>query len=61
MRQFGVSEDEVRLVLNEPGETGEANKGRVYSQKLVGHRLVRVIYNKSSDEIMVITAMLRRR
>lgn len=61
MRQFGISEDEVRLTLDAPDETGNANMGRWYSQKLIGHRLVRVIYNKSADEIVVITAMLRRR
>ncbi len=61
MRQFGISEDEVRAVLDEPDEEGEANMGRSFSQKLVGNRLMRVVYNKSADEVVVITAMLRRR
>jgi hypothetical protein len=61
MRQFGISEDEVRAVLDEPSEEGEANMGRSFSQKLVGNRLMRVVYNKSADEVVVITAMLRRR
>ncbi|MBA2692563.1 MAG: DUF4258 domain-containing protein [Rubrobacter sp.] len=61
MRQFGISEDEVRAVLDEPSEEGEANMVRSFSQKLVGNRLMRVVYNKSADEVVVITAMLRRR
>lgn len=36
MRQFGISEDEARAVLDEPDEEGEANMGRSFSQKLVG-------------------------
>lgn len=61
MEQYGVSEDEVCNVLKEADEEGEANFGRLYSQKQVGHRRIRVIYNQGTDEAVVISVMLRRR
>lgn len=61
MEQHGVSEKDVRSVLEEPDEEGEANFGRLYSQKLVGHQTIRVIYNQGVDETVVISVMLRRR
>ncbi len=61
MEQYGVSEDEVRSVLEEADEEGAANFGRVYSQKQVEHRRIRVIYNQGADEAVVISVMLRRR
>ena len=61
MEQYGVSEDEVRNVLEEADEEGEANFGRLYSQKQIGHHRIRVIYNQGADESVVISVMLRRR
>lgn len=61
MEQFGISEEQVRSVLEEADEKGRANLGRLYSQKLVGHRLVRVIYNQGAGEAVVVSVMLRRR
>lgn len=61
MEQYGVTEDEVRNVLEEADEEGEANFGRRYSQKQVGHRRIRVIYNQGAEEAVVISVMLRGR
>lgn len=43
MEQYGITEDEVRSVLEEPSEDRLANLGRSYAQKLLSRRLVRVI------------------
>lgn len=61
MEQYGISEDEVRAVLDGPDEEGAANFGRLYAQKQFGHRSIRVIYNRGADEAVVISVMLRRR
>ena len=61
METYKITEQEVRSVLEEADEEGRANFGRLYSQKLVGHRTVRVIYNKGANEAVVILVMLRRR
>ena len=61
MKQHGITEKEVHSVLGEADEEGQANFGRLYSQKLIGHRIVRVIYNQGADEAVVISVMLRRR
>jgi hypothetical protein len=61
MELYGISEDAVRSVLAEADEAGQANFGRFYSQKTIGHRKIRVIYNQGADEAVVITVMLRRR
>jgi len=61
MRRRGISEEEARRVLEEPIEEGEANFGRFYAQKVVGHRRIRVVYNQGADEIVVVSVMLLRR
>ena len=61
MELYEVSEDEVRAVLEGPDEEGAANRGRLYAQRQIGHRRVRVIYNQGADEAVVISVMLRRR
>lgn len=61
METYEINEQEVRTVLEEADEEGQANFGRLYSQKLIGHRTVRVIYNQGADEAVVISVMLRRR
>jgi len=46
MEQYGISEEEVRSVLERPSEEGTANFGRSYVQKLhLSRLLVRVFYN----------------
>lgn len=49
MEQYGITEEEVRSVIEEPSEEGAANLGRSYAQKLLSRRLVRVIYNAGID------------
>ncbi len=61
MEQHGISEEEVHAVLEEADEMGKANFSRLFAQKLIGHRLIRVIYNQGAGETVVITVMLRRK
>jgi hypothetical protein len=61
MRARGISEEEARLVLEDPDDEGAANLGRLYAQKVIGHRRIRVVYNRGADEIVAVSVMLRRR
>ena len=61
MQERSISEEEARQVLEEPDEEGEANFGRIYAQKVIGHRRIRVVYNRGADEIVAVSVMLRRR
>jgi hypothetical protein len=61
MRARGISEEEARLVLEDPDREGEANFGRLYARKEIGHRRIRVVYNRGPDETVAVSAMLRRR
>ena len=61
MECFGVSPAAVLRVLQEPDEEGDANLGRFWAQKQLGPHRIRVIYNLSRDEPVVVTVMLRRR
>jgi hypothetical protein len=61
MRKRGISESEARLVVDQPDEEGKANFGRLYAQKEIGHRRIRVVYNRGADEIVAVSVMLRRR
>lgn len=61
MEERGISEEEARSVLEEPDFEGLANFGRLYSQKRIGSRRIRVIYNQGADEAVVVSVMLRRR
>lgn len=61
MRARGIPEEEARLVLEEPDEEGAANLGRLYAQKVIGHRRIRVVYNRGADETVAVSVMLRRR
>lgn len=58
---FGITEDEIRTVLERPDWGSEDNFGRLWSQKQIGPRRIRVIYNQGADEAMVVAVMLRRR
>jgi hypothetical protein len=61
MEEFSISPADVLRVFEAPDEEGPANLGRLYAQKRIGHRTVRVIYNPGADEAIVVTVMLRRR
>jgi hypothetical protein len=61
MEEFGISPAAVLRVLQEPDEEGTTNFGRLYAEKRIGHRRIRVIYNQGADEAIVVTVMLRRR
>ncbi len=61
MENRSISEKEARSVLEEADDEGTANFGRFYSQKRIGHRRIRVVYNVGADETVVVSVMLRRR
>jgi hypothetical protein len=61
MEEFSISPAAVLRVLQEPDEEGAANFGRLYAQKRIGPRRIRVIYNQGADETIVVSVMLRRR
>lgn len=61
MEERGISEEEARLTLDRPDEEGEANFGRFYVQRVIGRRRIRVVYNRGTDETVVVSVMLRRR
>ena len=61
MELNAISEAEVRSVIEEAGEEGDANLGRRYSQKELGGRRIRVICNTGTGETVVVTVMLRRK
>jgi uncharacterized protein YggU (UPF0235/DUF167 family) len=61
MFERGISEEDIRVALEAPDLEGAANFGRLYAQKTIGHRRVRVIYNEGADEAIVVSVMLRRR
>ena len=49
------------MVVGQPDAEGTANLGRRYAQKVIGHRRIRVVYNRGTDEAVVVTVMLLRR
>ena len=59
MAEYGIIQEEIRLVVGQPDDKGTANLGRRYAQKVLGHRRIRVVYNQSTDETIVVTVMLR--
>jgi hypothetical protein len=61
MERFTISPADVLRVFEEPDEEGAANLGRLYAERQIGHRRIRVIYNQGADEAIVVTVMLRRR
>jgi hypothetical protein len=61
MAEYRVTEEEVRLVVGQPDDEGTANLGRRYAQKVIGHRRIRAVYNRGTDEAAVVTVLLRRR
>lgn len=62
MEEFGISVADAYRVLSEPEEEGRANLGRLYAQRNIGNRRIRVVYNRGAgDERIVVTAMLRRK
>ncbi len=62
MEEFEVSAMDVYRVMSEPDEQGQANLGRLYAQRTIGNRKIRVVYNLGAeDERIVVTAMLRRK
>lgn len=48
-------------MVRQPDEEGAANFGRLYAQKEIGSRRIRVIYNRGAEEAVVVSVMLRRR
>ena len=61
MERRGIFEEEVAAVLEDPNEEGPANLGRLYAQSVIAHRRIRVVYNRETDEAVVVSVMFRRR
>ena len=61
MERRGISEEEVAAVLEDPNEEGPANFGRLYAQSVIDDRRIRVVYNRGTDETVVVSVMFRRR
>ena len=61
MERRGISEEEVAAVLEDPNEEGPANFGRLYAQSVIDDRRIRVVYNRGTDEAVVVSVMFRRR
>ncbi len=56
MKERGITEDEVINAISEPDYVGKGYGDREVAQKLINGKLLRVIYEKHGDEIIVITA-----
>lgn len=56
MKERGITKDEVINAINEPDYVGKGYGNREVAQKLIDGKLLRVIYEKHGDEIVVITA-----
>jgi Domain of unknown function (DUF4258) len=61
MEQYGITEEEVHSLLEEPANREQLTSGGSYAQKLLFGRLVRMTYNADTDEAVVVSVMLRRR
>ena len=46
MERRGISKEEVAAVLEDPNEEGPANFGRLYAQRVIDNRRIRVVYNR---------------
>lgn len=56
IKERGITKDEVIDAISEPDYVGKGYGGREVAQKLTDGKLLRVIYEKHGDEIIVITA-----
>ncbi len=41
-------------MLEGPNEEGPATFGRLYAQSVIGHRRIRVVYNRAANEALVV-------
>lgn len=56
MKERRITKDEVINAISEPDHVGKGYGGREVSQKHIDGKLLRVIYERHGDEIVVITA-----
>jgi hypothetical protein len=61
MERRGISEEEVAAVLEDPNEEGPANFGRLYAQSVIDDRRIRVVYNRGTNETVVVSVVFRGR
>jgi len=58
LRDRKISKELVIQTLNEPDSVDTGYLGRKISQKILNGKLIRVIYEETEDEILVITAYI---
>ncbi|WP_457550515.1 DUF4258 domain-containing protein [Archaeoglobus sp.] len=56
MKERGITKEEVIKAISEPDYVGKGYGEREVAQKLIDGKLLRVIYERHGDEIIVITA-----
>ncbi len=56
MKERGITKDEVINAISKPDYVEKGYGGREVAQKLIDGKLLRVIYERHGDEIIVITA-----
>jgi hypothetical protein len=61
MKERDVSENEVETVIQNPDYSEQSVKGRINSFKFLSGRYLRVTYKNDDDQILVITATIRKK
>ena len=56
MKERSITEEEVIKAISEPDYVGKGYGGREVAQKLIDGKLLRVVYKRHGDKIIVITA-----
>lgn len=59
MKWRKISENEVKLVINEPDSVADTAKGRKNAFKIVGDRSLRITYKPEGRTLTVITALVK--
>ena len=56
IRQRDVSTHQIESVITSPGQLMPSFRGRTVAQKLIGRKMLEVVYRKLNDHIVIITA-----
>jgi chaperonin cofactor prefoldin len=59
MKWRRISEEEVKQTLEKPDKIEESVKGRTNVYKSIGQRFIKVTYKKFSDEILIISVVVK--
>ena len=61
MKEREVSVEEAEVVINNPDYNESSIKGRINAYKFINGRYLRVTFKEESDQILVITATIRKK